>query len=315
MTILRIDRSIPRYGIHNENVFRSMPRRFAILISVAMLWVTSLCIVAAQDDLAPTSPWQPPLPQNGSGRGVSQQAPAASDNVPAAAAHDSQPEEAPGFSMVPHSENPRYWISGQANTIAQVHGRFYSPYQGLNSLIDDFELKQSEVTTLYFGYQLRPNSRYSTDLILDFENAGGRGISQALGLAGATNLDVVRNPSLSSAPYFARGEIHQVIGLTDNMVEQDRGPLALASRVPARRFEIRIGKFALPDSFDLNTIGSDSHMQFTNWTIDNNGAWDYAADTRGYTVGGILEYDDRMWSARYGIAAMPTVANGDTLDW
>ena len=292
-----------------------MPRRFAILISVAMLWVTSLCIVAAQDDLAPTSPWQPPLPQNGSGRGVSQQAPAASDNAPAAAAHDSQPEEAPGFSMVPHSENPRYWISGQANTIAQVHGRFYSPYQGLNSLIDDFELKQSEVTTLYFGYQLRPNSRYSTDLILDFENAGGRGISQALGLAGATNLDVVRNPSLSSAPYFARGEIHQVIGLTDNMVEQDRGPLALASRVPARRFEIRIGKFALPDSFDLNTIGSDSHMQFTNWTIDNNGAWDYAADTRGYTVGGILEYDDRAWSARYGIAAMPTVANGDTLDW
>ena len=65
----------------------------------------------------------------------------------------------------------------------------------------------------------------------------------------------------------------------------------------------------------MNSVGSDSHLQFTNWTIDNNGAWDYAADTRGYTVGGILEYDDRVWSARYGIAAMPTVANGITLDW
>ena len=47
----------------------------------------------------------------------------------------------------------------------------------------------------------------------------------------------------------------------------------------------------------------------------NNGAWDYAADTRGYTVAGILEYDDKVWSARYAIAAMPTVANGIDLDW
>jgi high affinity Mn2+ porin len=40
---------------------------------------------------------------------------------------------------------------------------------------------------------------------------------------------------------------------------------------------------SLPDTFDVNSVGSDSHLQFTNWTIDNNGAWDYAADTRGYT--------------------------------
>ena len=79
------------------------------------------------------------------------------------------------------------------------------------------------------GYQLRPNKRYNTDLIVDFENAGGRGISQALGLAGETNLDVVRNPNLSSSPYLARGEIHQIIGLTDEMTDQDRGPLALAT--------------------------------------------------------------------------------------
>lgn len=217
--------------------------------------------------------------------------------------------------MAPHSEDPRYWISGQANTIAQMHGHFRSPYEGPNSLINHFELKESEVATLFLGYELHPDSRYSTDLVADFENAGGRGISQALGLAGATNLDVVRNPTLSSAPYLARGEIHQIIGLTDEMVDQDRGPFALATRVPARRFEIRVGKMSLPDTFDVNAVGSDSHLQFTNWTIDNNGAWDYAADTRGYTVGGILEYDDREWSARYGIAAMPVVANDIALDW
>jgi len=98
-------------------------------------------------------------------------------------------------------------------------------------------------------------------------------------------------------------------------VSQDPGPFALAPSVPVRRIEFRIGKVTLPDFFDVNGPGSDSHLQFMNWTIDNNGAWDYAADTRGYTVGGMAEYDDRAWSVRYGIFAMPTVANGIDMDW
>ncbi|MDR3753674.1 MAG: carbohydrate porin [Terracidiphilus sp.] len=225
------------------------------------------------------------------------------------------PSPAQTLTMFPHSATARFWISGQANSIFQAHGHFHSPYQGSNSLIDDVEAKASEVATLYLGYQLWPNTRYNTDLIVDFENAGGRGISQALGLAGETNIDIVRNPTLSIAPYLSHGEIHQIIGLTDEMVDQERGPFALATKVPVRRFEIRIGKMSMPDTLDINSVGSDSHLQFTNWTIDNNGAWDYAADTRGYTVAGILEYDDRNWSARYAIAAMPTVANGIDLDW
>ena len=84
-------------------------------------------------------------------------------------------------------------------------------------------------------------------------------------------------------------------------------------KAPVRRFEIRVGKMSLPDIFDVNSVGTDSHLQFTNWTIVNNGAWDYAADTRGYTVAGMLEYDDRFWSARYAIAAMPTLPTASIL--
>ena len=71
----------------------------------------------------------------------------------------------------------------------------------------------------------------------------------------------------------------------------------------------------LPDFFDVNAVGSDSHLQFMNWTVDNNGAWDYAADTRGYTVGGMAEYDDRAWSIRFGLFALPVMANGVDMDW
>ncbi len=125
----------------------------------------------------------------------------------------------------------------------------------------------------------------------------------------------MRNPNLGSTPYIARVQIHQTLGLTDKLVDSDRTPFSLATQVPERRFELHFGKMSLPDYFDINTVGSDSHLQFLNWTVDNNGAWDYAADTRGYTYAAVLEYHDKDWSARYGFAAMPVTANGIDLDW
>lgn len=229
---------------------------------------------------------------------------------------DSAPAKAdPVLTMFPHPEGKRYWISGQANVIFQGRLPFHSPYQGPNSFRNSAEYKTSMVETLYTALQPTRSIRYNTDLVLDFESAGGRGLSEALGLAGFTNLDVVRNPNLGSAPYIGRYQIHQVIGLTAKTISQDSNFFALATSLPERRIEFRVGKMTLPDFFDYNDAGSDSHLQFMNWTADNNGAWDYAADTRGYTVGGMAEYDERSWSLRYGIFAMPVVANSIDLDW
>jgi len=217
--------------------------------------------------------------------------------------------------MFPHPDAPRYYIAGQANIIFQAHGPFHSPYEGPNSLLSRGEYKTSLVGTLYMGYELVRNPLRHLDLIYDEESAGGRGISEALGLAGFTNLDVVRNPNLVPVPYLARVQLHQTIGFTSKLTQAGRGPFSLATEVPERRLELRVGKLGMPDTFDLNSVGTDSHLQFLNWTVDNNGAWDYAADTRGYTWGVIAEYDDKQWSARYGIALMPTVANGIDMDW
>ncbi|WP_255484156.1 carbohydrate porin [Granulicella sp. 5B5] len=169
--------------------------------------------------------------------------------------------------------------------------------------------------TLYTGFEVNSKPRYETDAIFDMESAGGRGISEALGLAGFTNLDVVRNPNLGSTPYVARVQLHQTIGFTDTMVNQQRTQFSLATKVPERRLDLRVGKMSLPDVLDINGPGSDSHLQFLNWTADNNGAWDYAADTRGYTYAAVAEYDDKDWSARYALALMPTIANGIDLQW
>jgi len=50
-----------------------------------------------------------------------------------------------------------------------------------------------------------------------------------------------------------------------------------------------------------------------NLTIVNNAAYDYAANTRGYSYGVLLEYYDRLWTLRFAEALMPTVPNGIAL--
>ncbi|HEX6802627.1 MAG TPA: carbohydrate porin [Terriglobales bacterium] len=213
--------------------------------------------------------------------------------------------------MFPHISDTRYWVSGQANFVFQTHPPFHAPYSGPNSLDPNYEKATSRLLTLYTG--IRVNG--STEVLVDIEEAGGSALSTGLGLAGNTDLDIVRNPSLSKAPYLGRAMIHKVFALSKDKVENERSFLSLFTEVPRRRLEIRFGKFSMPDFFDLNSAASDTHLQFLNWTVDNNGAWDYAADTRGYTVGFTADYEDRNWGFRFGEALMPKVANGIDLVW
>jgi high affinity Mn2+ porin len=214
------------------------------------------------------------------------------------------------LTLFPHSDSARFWVSGQANVILQWHPAFPAKYSGPNSLHSQAENATSKVYTLFLGYELTP----TTEVFLDLESAGGHGISEALGLAGFTNLDVVRNPTLGETPYLARIMLRQIIPLSTEHVKADRDEFHLATSVPARRIEFRIGKFGLADFFDLNKWGTDSHLQFLNWTVDTNGAYDYAANTRGYTDGAIIEYNDHWFTARFAEALMPKVANGLHLD-
>src|ERR1700752_3489676 len=144
-------------------------------------------------------------------------APDASATVPDPAPDDSSE------SMLPHDRGTRFWLSGQANFIFQAHPPFHASYSGKNSLDPNYEKATSRVLTLYTGLRLND----STEFLLDIEEAGGAALSTGLGLAGNTDLDIVRNPSLSKAPYLARGIIHKVFALSDDKVENDRNFLSL----------------------------------------------------------------------------------------
>lgn len=232
---------------------------------------------------------------------------------PTPTSDETQPESAddPMPTMFPHLESDRVWLSGQANFIFQTHPPFHAAYSGKNSLNPNYEKATSRVLTLYTGLRLND----STEFIVDIEEAGGAALSTGLGLAGNPDLDIVRNPLLSKAPYLGRGMIHKVFALSKDKVENDRNFLSLFKELPRRRLEIRFGKFSMVDFLDQNSVGSDTHFQFTNWTVDNNGAYDYAADTRGYTVGATVDYEDKNWGFRFAEGLMPKVANGIDLLW
>jgi hypothetical protein len=132
--------------------------------------------------------------------------------------------------MFPHFKDARFWLSGQANFIFQTHPEFAALYSGTHSLGPHYEKATSRVMTLYTGVRLNN----STEILVDLEEAGGTALSEGFGLAGNTDLDIVRNPSLSKAPYLGRGIIHTVIALSHDKVENQRNYLSLFDELPRR---------------------------------------------------------------------------------
>jgi len=215
-----------------------------------------------------------------------------------------------GDYLLPHPDT-KWWLSAQSNFIWQFQPGFQSPYAGTNSFLPDDHRALSYVATIYGGYQITR----TTAVVVDGESAGGTGLSSALGIAGFTNLDVVRNPTLGPTPYLGTAFVEQIIPLSDHWIPIERDPLHVLHALPDHRIELRAGKMSTVYWFDQNEGASDSHRQFMNWTIANNGAYDYAADTRGYTLGFMAEYDAPAWAVRIGEFLMPTIANGIDYDF
>jgi high affinity Mn2+ porin len=198
----------------------------------------------------------------------------------------------------------------QATSIGQYHGTFHSPYSSPFSLQDYPERDVSLTTTLFFG--LRPEK--NTVLYFDPEIAGGRGFSGVNGMANPSNGELPRVASATPKPYLARLYVSHDFGFGSEMESVESDANQLAGQRPMTRYTLTVGRFTLTDFFDNNRYTHDPRTQFMGWGVMYNGAWDYAADVRGYTWGWVHEFHARNWSLRYGSAAMPRVANGLRLD-
>jgi len=209
-------------------------------------------------------------------------------------------------------DSTKNWLSFhfQQTTVYQrqngVNGKYFSDF----SLSPFKEDAVSLTTTLFLGTKLWKGA----EAYFNPELAGGSGLSKARGIAGFTNGETFRIGDPAPQPYIARAFITQKIALTSNKIWQADGANKIAAYQPEKYLSITAGKFSLADYFDNNKYSHDPRSQFLNWSLMSTGAWDYAANTRGYTVGVVFQYVSPKWSFRYAAALVPEYANGQTLE-
>ena len=211
----------------------------------------------------------------------------------------------------------------QATTITQTAPSFHDPYEGERSFRNEGSSRAATTltTTLFTAASLWRGAWVSVQP----EFSGGAGVGEGQGIAAFPNLDVVRVPSIASRPYIARAFIQQTFPLgeaTESYETPEKpedkflpgGNRYFGNGTSANRLIVTFGKVSLPDFFDTNNVFGDAHHRLANWGLGNNGAWDYAADTRGYTWGLTVALEKRSFVIRMGTYAMPAVANGPQFD-
>ncbi|MGH7270048.1 MAG: carbohydrate porin, partial [Polyangiaceae bacterium] len=199
----------------------------------------------------------------------------------------------------------------QMTAATQYHPAFSAAYSGPNSLSPDAESATAFVSTLYADFRLWPGA----ELLFNPEMSGGSGLSQTHGVAAFPDGIVYRVGDPAPAVYLARLAISQTFSLGGGKVINDGGPNELAGTRDRNQLAITVGRLAVTDVFDANRYANDPTDRFFNWALFASGAWDYPADTRGYTWGVLADLAVDWWSARAGIALEPKYANLEELDW
>ncbi len=202
-----------------------------------------------------------------------------------------------------------YELGLQVTVIDQNLFKFRSPYSGPNSLLGRNENEKSDTYTLYAGVRLT----HGLELFINPEMARGNGIGEALGLAGFTNGDVIRNPTLGMEPYLGRYFVRYTLATGKGEEKITPGENQIEGMRPTHRLVFTAGKIGANDIFDVSSYANSTRTQFMNWSLLNNAAYDYAADTRGYSRGYTVEWVHPDFAVRLGLLAMPLVANGSDL--
>ena len=202
-------------------------------------------------------------------------------------------------------------IHAQATIINQYKPDFSAKYSGDNSLSAQQESQTSITSTLYLGTRLWNGA----SAFINPEIAGGSGLSGALGIAAATNGETFRIGDPAPKIYLARLFFTQVFALSDKSTYQASDLNQLAGSLPENYFSITLGKVSISDFFDNNKFSHDPRTQFMSWGLMSNGAWDYPANTRGYTPSVVLEYVNQKDELRYAFSLIATTANGSVMNW
>lgn len=207
------------------------------------------------------------------------------------------------------SEN---WQSNfQSTYIWQTKPSFHAVYSGPNSLTTQAETGYTLTATLSVGFRPWTHAEvfFNPEIIQSAE------LSTLHGLGGLSNGENQKGGGPLAKLYQARLFLRQTISVGGESMTVASAANQFASKVASRRFVITVGNLAMTDVFDCNSFSHDPRTQFINWALWTYGASDYAADSRGYTWGGTIEYYHDSWAFRLGRFAQPKESNGLPIDF
>jgi len=212
-----------------------------------------------------------------------------------------------------HATADEEWLSlhFQTTVAVQAHPTFHADYSGKNSLDPAAEAATAMVMNLATDLRLW----HGADFMFDPELSGGAGISKTLGVAAFPSGIVYRVGNPSPTLYLARLALRQRFDLGGGKVHDESGPNQLGGSRDRDTLTFSIGRLAVTDVFDGNAYAHDPTTQYFNWALFASGAWDYPADTRGYTWGALADLTVANYSLRTGVALLPKYGNLLEMEW
>ena len=206
---------------------------------------------------------------------------------------------------------PQRWNWHAQNTdIVQYHPGFSADYSGPNSMDKINEVRETVSVDLYGGARLWHGAEAHIDGLL----WQGFGLSDTRGVEGFPNGEAFRLGTAAPNVTIARLFLRQTFGLGGDKEVIEDDELHLNNTQDISRITVTLGKMSAKDIFDYNIYANDPRTQFFNWALMANEAWDYPADSLGYTTGIAIELNQPQWAVRYGFFQMPRTANGTAQD-
>lgn len=199
----------------------------------------------------------------------------------------------------------------QTTYINETKPSFNANYSGANSLSPNYEHAWTFSNTLYLGTKVWDGG----EIYCNPETFSGLSLSDLHGLGGFNNGEDQKGTALNEQYYIGRLFLRQTFNLPDGTLSKIKSEEnQLAGSLSSRRIVMSVGKMSVIDIFDSNLYSHDPRRQFMNWSLMTYGAYDFVADTKGYSKGMTLElyYDD--WVFRLGRFMAPTYSNGSTLN-
>lgn len=198
----------------------------------------------------------------------------------------------------------------QSTYVWQYKPSFHADYSGSNSLSPAAEKNYSLSATAYLGIRTWQGG----ELYFNPEMALSHSLSNLTGLGGFANGEDQKNGGPHPTFYTARLFARQTLGFGGEKDKVKSAPNQLGGEIDKHRLVLTAGKISLIDIFDNNSFSHDPRTQFLNWSFMTYGAFDYAADSRGYTIGAALEYYRDDWAFRAGRFEQPIESNVLPLD-